>query len=229
MATQGTTVLAKISPKETGRIVEVKYGRDYNYSTNISSFQTSVNNSSSNITIMLDNLHGYFQTTVFLNKVQQQGADSSGDDDDDDDNNCNVNRKFEDPPTGRGSQDAGKKTVMVCDDEKGIRDIFEFLLKEKYNVLTVNSGNECVQKFEDEKRKGRDIDVLILDYRLGDVLGDNVARKIRELNGTKVILISAYQLESEMIARLKEEKYIADFMRKPVDANSLMRKIEESA
>ncbi|MDP8915132.1 MAG: hypothetical protein M3M83_01375 [Thermoproteota archaeon] len=45
------------------------------------------------------------------------------------------------------------------------------------------------------KQKGKKVDVLLLDYKLGDMQGDVVACKILELNGVKTFLISAYELE----------------------------------
>lgn len=44
------------------------------------------------------------------------------------------------------------------------------------------------------KQKGKKVDVLLLDYKLGDMQGDVVACKIHELNGVKTFLISAYEL-----------------------------------
>ena len=36
--------------------------------------------------------------------------------------------------------------------------------------------------------------LILLDYKLGDMLGNSVARKIKENNGIKIILISARDL-----------------------------------
>jgi hypothetical protein len=44
------------------------------------------------------------------------------------------------------------------------------------------------------KQKGKKVDVLLLDYKLGDMQGDAVACEIYELNGVKTFLISAYGL-----------------------------------
>jgi hypothetical protein len=41
------------------------------------------------------------------------------------------------------------------------------------------------------------------------MMGDSVARTIKEYNGTKIILILAYDLDNELINELKDNSYIA--------------------
>ena len=47
------------------------------------------------------------------------------------------------------------------------------------------------------------------------MFGDSVARKIKEYNGTKIILISAYDLDDVMVKDLEENKYVE----KPISIN----------
>jgi hypothetical protein len=53
--------------------------------------------------------------------------------------------------------------------------------------------------------------------------GDYVACKIRELNGTNTILISAYKLEKEIISQLKIRNCIADMVIKPISIHMLKK------
>ena len=115
-----------------------------------------------------------------------------------------------------------KKTVMVCDDDPDLRLLFSMALKSKYNVLPADCGENCIEKFIEEKNNGNKIDLILLDYRLGDMFGDSVARTIKEHNGTKIILISAYELESELIRELKENRYITTYVAKPVQIPDLI-------
>ena len=118
-------------------------------------------------------------------------------------------------------------TVMVCDDEPDILDLFKAALEPAYDILAVDSGKECIEKFIEEKRNGRKIDVLILDYKLGDMLGDIVACKIKELNGVKTILISAYDLNEKMVGELIERKCIVSTLKKPIRLQLMIQKIEQ--
>ena len=69
-----------------------------------------------------------------------------------------------------------KKTVMICDDERDLLLLFGLALGPKYNVIQVGSGKDCIDKFIKEKNQGNKIHLLLLDYRLGDMFGDSVAR-----------------------------------------------------
>lgn len=120
------------------------------------------------------------------------------------------------------SLDAEKKTVMVCDDEQDLRLLFGLTLKLKYNVIQVESGKNCIEKYIEEKNRGNKIHLILLDYRLGDMLGDTVARKIKAYNGVKIILISAYDLDQALIKELEERKFIVEFIEKPIEPANLI-------
>ena len=53
-----------------------------------------------------------------------------------------------------------------------------------------------------KRTEGNRIHLMLLDYRLGGMFGDSVARKIREHNGAKIILLSAYELGRELVKDL---------------------------
>ena len=118
--------------------------------------------------------------------------------------------------------DAEKKTVMICDDERDLLELFGLALEIKYNVILVSSGEDCIDKYIDEKNQGNKIHLILLDYRLGGMFGDSVAKKIKEYNGTKIILISAYDLDDSFVKDLEENNYIAKFVEKPILINSLI-------
>jgi CheY-like chemotaxis protein len=97
-----------------------------------------------------------------------------------------------------------KKTVMICDDEQDLLLLFGLALGSKYNVIQVGSGEDCIEKYLEEKNRGNKVHLILLDYRLGDMFGDSVARTIKQYNGTKIILISAYDLDSALVKLYKK-------------------------
>ena len=119
------------------------------------------------------------------------------------------------------------RTVMICDDEADILRVYSDFLKKKFNVITAESGESCLNLYSQENQKGRKIDVLLLDYRLGDMLGDKVACKIREMDGTKTILITAYEIDEKILDDLKQRNCIALRLKKPVSLATLSDKIQE--
>jgi CheY-like chemotaxis protein len=121
-----------------------------------------------------------------------------------------------------------RKTVMICDDETDLLYLFKSALEPTYHVLAVESGRGCIEKFIEEKQKGKKVDVLLLDYKLGDMLGDIVACKIHELNGVKIFIISAYELERAVVSNLMERRCIIGIMRKPIRVSAMIKEVERA-
>src|SRR3712207_9378034 len=66
-------------------------------------------------------------------------------------------------------------TVMVCDDEKDILNILARALRPKFHVVTASSGNECIEKCKEISASNRESItlLLLLDYKLGDMMGED--------------------------------------------------------
>jgi CheY-like chemotaxis protein len=120
-----------------------------------------------------------------------------------------------------------KKTIMICDDEPDVLLSFDLMLKPSYDVIMTGSGKECIEKYIKEKTMGIKIDLILIDYRLGDMLGDSVARKLREHNGTNMILISAYELDANLIKELENSNYIRKYVKKPIRMDQLIKLVAE--
>jgi CheY-like chemotaxis protein len=126
--------------------------------------------------------------------------------------------------------DAGvtkKKTILICEDEPDLLQLFELILKSKYDVISVNSGEACIAMYIKEKNIGNKIDLILLDYRLGDMRGDSVARKIKSYNGTSILLISGYELDEKLIKELENGNYIKKFVKKPIHMDQLIELVAE--
>ena len=120
-----------------------------------------------------------------------------------------------------------KKTVMICEDEPDVLLSFEIMLKSKYNLMLVDSGEECIEKYIEEINRGNRIDLVLLDYRLCDIMGDSVARKIKEYGKTKIILISAFNIDGVLVKELENGSYISKYILKPIETDSLVNLIDE--
>lgn len=120
-----------------------------------------------------------------------------------------------------------KKTILICEDEPDLLQLFELILKSKYDVISVNSGEACIAIYIKEKNIGNKIDLILLDYRLGDMRGDSVARKIKSYNGTNILLISGYELDDKMIKELESGNYIKKFVKKPIHMDQLIELVAE--
>jgi CheY-like chemotaxis protein len=115
---------------------------------------------------------------------------------------------------------------MICEDEPDLLDLYYRALRSKYNVLTVTSGYECIERYVQHNGQGNKIDVLLIDYRLEDILGDEVACKIKDMDGTKAVMISAYEPEPALVDMLKEKNCIVEWFKKPMSVAVLLLKLE---
>ena len=119
-------------------------------------------------------------------------------------------------------------TLLICDDEPDLLELYAAMLSDDYKIMKASSGEECIRKYIETKEKMDNITVILLDFRIGEVTGDKVARDIKEINGAKIILISAYEINHDLIQRLKDERVIVEFVSKPVSLDTLKRIIAKT-
>ena len=119
-------------------------------------------------------------------------------------------------------------TLLICDDEPDLLELYAAMLSDDYKIMKASSGEECIRKYIETKEKMNDITVILLDFRIGELTGDKVARDIKKINGAKIILISAYEINHDLIQRLKDERVIVEFVPKPVSLDTLKRIIAKT-
>ena len=95
----------------------------------------------------------------------------------------------------------GKATILIADDEEGVRELFSEICKEEnYNVILATNGLEAVQKAKEELP-----DVIILDIRMPEIDGLEAFRKIKEaLINVPVLFITAFGSPDLAIEAMKE-------------------------
>jgi CheY-like chemotaxis protein len=125
-----------------------------------------------------------------------------------------------------------KSTIMVCEDDTPTLQLIQQAIGSKYNTISVGSGRECLSKYIDERAKGNQIDVLLVDYELADLPGDIIASTVREISGnrmfiTRTILIAGGEVDKQLIEDLKTKEYITESLEKPICTDSLIAIIEQ--
>ena len=126
-----------------------------------------------------------------------------------------------------------RNTIMICEHDLTLMQLFQQVLGSKYNIITVDSGKECLNRYINEKVIGNKVDILLVDYRLKDLPGDIVATTVRELGGSKkrvtsTILVSTCDADKELLEELKTKDCIIESLEKPISANSLIDIIERA-
>lgn len=121
--------------------------------------------------------------------------------------------------------ETGRKRVLVVDDDEAIVEMFIELLERdgRFEVRTATSGYDAgivTEQFRPE--------VMLLDFKLPDINGIAVCRRIRSDPGyehMKIIAISG-AADPQEVAELKAAG-ADEFIRKPFDINQVINRIAE--
>ena len=106
--------------------------------------------------------------------------------------------------------------VLVVDDEKTVcNSCKKILAQEGYNVDVALSGDEALNKV-----KGKGFDVLITDWKMPEIDGIEVARRIKKENpNIAVIMITGYPSVESSIKAMRAG--ISDYVPKPFTPEEL--------
>src|SRR3954449_7622362 len=98
---------------------------------------------------------------------------------------------------------ASSKTILICDDDQGMRDTIGAILKRDYRVLMVASGEAALMLLKQE-----DVDLLLLDVRLPGINGFDVLRIVKEnYSLIECIMISAINEVETAVQAMKYGAY----------------------
>src|SRR4029077_14209358 len=95
------------------------------------------------------------------------------------------------------------KTVLIVDDDEGMRDTLTAILKREYRVLRVSSGEAALPILNRE-----DVDLMLLDVRLPGISGFEVLRIVKEnYSLLRCIIVSAINEGEAAVQAMKHGAY----------------------
>ncbi len=117
----------------------------------------------------------------------------------------------------------GKETVLVVEDEAGLRDLlYDILAGRGYKVLTAEDGQRALATFLDNKG----IDLVVSDIGLPKVGGLDLFQAVKKINpDVKVILVSGFVDEAEKQNMIR--KGVNKFIQKPYHPVEVLSRIRE--
>ncbi len=111
----------------------------------------------------------------------------------------------------------GKSSILIVDDDEFLTETFKVILETVgYQVEVAATGMQAIHK-----TKNKTYDLVILDIKLPDINGDEVARIMKKQGKkTKVVMITGYEKLAE---GLKDEPVdVKEVLMKPVSPNNLL-------
>ena len=112
------------------------------------------------------------------------------------------------------------QTVLVVEDERKIRDLVRsYLEREGIEVVSTSSGAEAITLAQRVRP-----DLVVLDLRLPDVPGEEVARELRRVSQVPILMLTAKSGEEDRIRGL--ELGADDYVTKPFSPRELVLRVQ---
>jgi len=116
----------------------------------------------------------------------------------------------------------GSEHILFVDDEVYLADIGKELLEDYgYVVESMTSSKEAFELFE---KYPDQFDLVITDYTMPEMNGEQLARKIRRINpNVPIIMCAGIFLDSEITNGLEFERILV----KPIDMEDILKNVRE--
>ena len=92
--------------------------------------------------------------------------------------------------TGKINQVVVKRRILLADDEQAVRHAYALLLGiDQHKVVEASNGSEALELYTREA-----FDIVITDYQMPVMKGNELARRIKELKPSQpIIMITAFE------------------------------------
>ena len=109
-----------------------------------------------------------------------------------------------------------KNTILVVDDEHGVRQSFNMVLKDEYNLLLAGTGQEAIDIFTKNS-----VDMILLDICLPDSDGLELLKQFKEADPkTEIIMVTAVNEVKTAVKAIKLGAY--EYIIKPFIVDDIL-------
>ena len=113
-------------------------------------------------------------------------------------------------------------TILVVDDERGVRESFNMVLKDKYRVLLAQTGQEAIDIFVKNP-----VDLVLLDILLPDANGLELLAQIKDITPTaEVVMVTAVKEIQSAVKAIKSGAY--EYIIKPFEVDEVLTTIDRA-
>jgi len=115
------------------------------------------------------------------------------------------------------------KKILICEDEKGVQDLWKNkLIGKKYDIFSAVDGKEAV-----DKAKIIRPDLIVLDIRMPKLNGLEAAKQIRKLRiNSKIIFVTGFQ--SPELSKEAKKYGIYDYITKNSPTEDIIKAIDNA-
>ncbi|MGQ9636338.1 MAG: ATP-binding protein [Thermodesulfobacteriota bacterium] len=129
------------------------------------------------------------------------------------------------PTPGPSSSLNGNETILIVEDESGVRELILRVLKDRgYQVFSASNGEDALRKVREERT--RKIDLLVTDVVMPSMSGKQLSDRLKELfPALKTLFISGYTDNAIVHHGILLEGI--DLLQKPFSPELLVQKVRE--
>jgi CheY-like chemotaxis protein len=118
---------------------------------------------------------------------------------------------------------AARGTILVVDDEEGVRQVCRMMLSSLgFEVLVAATGEEAIDVF---RQHAREVCCVILDLTMPRTDGVTTFREIRKINGDAKVILSSGFAEREVLRKFEGEG-LSGFLQKPYRLKNLQEELD---
>src|SRR5688572_13120930 len=122
-------------------------------------------------------------------------------------------RDLEDSPNG--TKEPRRRTLLIVDDELGLRQSLKLIFKNDYELLLTDNGPTAIEMAHKQK-----IDAAILDIRMENMSGIDVLQGLKAVDPhIEVIMLTAYETVDTVRQALRLGA--CDYLNKPFEMNAI--------
>lgn len=113
--------------------------------------------------------------------------------------------------------------ILIVEDDRETQEMYmEYLVKDNYQIITANNGEEGLQKI-----KKYTPDIVLMDMAMPQCSGRELLSKLRQVNKEVPVIIISGKKGMKEDPEIKLCPQVKDFLPKPVDLPKLRAKIRE--
>ncbi len=126
-----------------------------------------------------------------------------------------------------------KKSIILCvDDETSVLSALRILLSDtlegKHTIEIAESGEEALEVCEELKREGLEISVIISDFIMPGMNGDELLVRLHTISSNTVKIMLTGQSDIQGVKRAINEANLYRFLEKPFDNSDLMLTVKSA-
>ena len=114
-----------------------------------------------------------------------------------------------------------RPTILICDDEEGIRESFKLILSDLYDLHFAENGLKAIEMLPSLSPAA-----MLLDIKMPKLNGMETLKQIKKLKPSlPVIIVTGYQ--SVELAQEALKNGAADYIPKPFDSKQILKVVAQ--